>query len=175
MSDLIHPDYIVIENNQAWLVVEDKNIFRGLELYSSVSFVSDLDRPCDACGGKKGRQILRPSPGPSSLVYDWAACDCINGRHTFDIEVKCPVCADLSDLIQLPPEHPVLCYRASVIPGMILPIVEYECPIETHIAWGEASYYYCIGRTSEEEGHPITLPPAAAPGMFAIQLNVSKV
>jgi hypothetical protein len=118
------------------------------------------DRPCDTCHGARYDRAIAPCPD----------CDG-TGRHTFTIEV---------DDGEYPLDRP-LDFRCSVVPGMVLPIVDQDdgCPDTPHVCLfccclgGEEhqQWWYYDGDETEEE---ITPPPAAAPGMFAVLLKVQS-
>lgn len=120
-----------------------------------------LDRPCDTCD--------EHDPG-----WDhYGKCpDCIDGRHTFDIAVECSM---------YPPDECPHRFRASVVPGMVLPLVA----IDTHCIvgppyiiqtqpsrrwWGmDNGSFPCQQIDGPDD---ITLPPAAEPGMWAVKLRI---
>ena len=106
-----------------------------------------LDRPCDTCDG------TATAPTPEVLPCP----DCIDGRHTWRLLVH-------------DTERPSL--LVSVIPGMVLPIYDgHETRPVGHI-WinsdGDAWLH------DINESYVIALPPAAAPGMWAVKLNVHQ-
>lgn len=153
---MIPADHITFnDDGTAWLVF---NVIAPL--YDPWS---PLDRPCDTCGGE-GILI-------HSVENNWMKCpaQCINGRHTFDIEValpthddpncRCWACHDRSRT-----------YRVSIVPGMVLPIKNtYE---------GRGAIYMMRNDTpfiaTQAAVDDVTLPPAAAPGMWAVQLKVAS-
>jgi hypothetical protein len=112
-----------------------------------------LDRPCWNCEGQHDgtRETYCP--------------DCIDGRHTFDLSVECGK------------EYPwgTLNYRVSIV--RVLPIHEDADDNPNMIEMvtlspnGHAEYW---DHNEVEQGIPITLPSAAAPGMFAVGLRVAR-
>jgi len=175
------------DRKTAWVVFDDDDNERLAR--SSHAFVSDLDRPCDTCGGSgcnKGR------PNPSHV--DCIPCPACHGsgRPCFDIEVKCSADQCRGGWISFPEwaGEIVACdecvdgvrtLTVSVVPGMVLPIVD-EMDIlngatvpTTHIIyrrkWDDSvQTWLCI--MTEPGASVVTLPSAAAPGMFAVRLNV---
>ena len=99
------------------------------------------DRPCDTCGGD-----CEDGPNYHTPIA-WHCPDCIDGRHTFDIEV-----VGYSEHGRFTRTH-----RVSIVPGMVLPI-EYFL--------GEL----CIRYPDGTHANP-PLPADAKPGMRAIQLR----
>lgn len=160
-----------LPDGEAWLVLEGHAV-RGERRWDSRRYMSDLDRPCSTCGGTRKVPGMNRSPG--DLLFPCPACNG-TGRHTFDLEVE-------ADYFLEPTHHHVLAdvHRVSVIEGMVPPIVaDYDesgpFPL---IVQDEDLRFYLV--TAEDEaagsdGAPITLPPAAAPGMFAVKLKVSPV
>lgn len=122
-----------------------------------------LDRPCDNLCGDIGE----------------SCDDCINGRHTFTIEIDGWYDEAAGAFVGAVRGNRTL--RVSVVPDVVLPIYD-ECPDEKpadHIchAWagGQQSaewwYHRSFDYTDWTE-RQITLPPAAEPGMWAVQLQV---
>ena len=185
------------DRKTAWVVFDDDDNERLAR--SSHAFVSDLDRPCDTCGGSgcnKGR------PNPSHV--DCIPCPACHGsgRPCFEIEVRtectcerrtigggagwydhatdCPV-RSIKGYLASEGSHFVRTLAVSVVPGMVLPIVD-EMDIlngatvpTTHIIyrrkWDDSvQTWLCI--MTEPGASVVTLPSAAAPGMFAVRLNV---
>lgn len=171
----------------AWLVFDDHAV-RGDRWWDSRRYMSDLGRPCDTCGGFCR---LRENAADS---YGRPCPDCDGtGRHTFDVEVECSCACH-----RLHSKYPglsrdalgqckrdgscvggTLTYRASIVPGMVLPLVA----IDQHNTIG----HYIVqtqpsGRCWELDNtdfpvkqhgdSDITLPAAAAPGIYAVKLRI---
>ena len=150
---MIPADHITFDGDKAWtLLVELAQYCRAGE------FPQLLDRPCEWCQRHLSSGI-------------WPNCPECNrsGRHTFEIEVECPTCD----------EHCVAydrTYRVAIVPGMVLPILlaRSELPDSTCIVdWKNR---YCGNprfavSPLDTHGYCITLPPAARPGMWAVQLK----
>ena len=196
MTGAIPADHISFnDDGTAWLVFDDDS-WR----VAGGPYWWHLDRPCDHC----------KNDGPWTID-----CGCIDGRHTFTIEVgrpangwhperdgdpdcKCSACTGEACWQYHPfgghcdhdsidrhdgkecddPEFRT--YRVSVVPGMVLPIYAdfpgYDVP-----QWIDVSDYYGDGvimaslQTQGLANPPfITLPPAAAPGMYAVKLKVAS-
>ena len=142
---MIPADHITIDGDRAWLVVS-----------SPVDAQVAVDRPCDICGGE---HLGLPGDDPRSMS---SLCVCHGtGRHCFTIEVDVYGTG-----------YGLRALTVHVVPGMVLPILDadqYEegLPpavwlannLDTGIAWHDGGSYD-------------TLPPAAAPGMFAVMLQV---
>ena len=145
------------DGTTAWLIVRT---------FDQWFWEEPLDRPCDTCGGGDVAAQLAALPDMAKesaeaiqLVMSAAKrqlCTCIDGRHTFPIEVGVHV---------------------SVVPGMVLPIVG---PVK-----GPRPLRYVLLNPADADAPwmalgvpgPIfqrcdPLPSAAAPGMFAVRLNV---
>jgi len=110
------------------------------------------DRPCDTCSDEW-------------FSYRCHACSG-TGRHTFEIEVNTN---EWSSVIQ---GTKVYIHRCSVVPGTVLPIVE-----EPWSGWCDPSVITLMRRADGDRGmignwKRITLPPAAAPGMWCVKLQV---
>jgi hypothetical protein len=133
----------------------------------TVGVVRQLDRPCDTCDGAMSRRVVKETMRPHG---------CIDGRHTFDIEVE-------ADYFIGPMHHHILAevHRVSVIPGMVLPIHN-ECPDEKPIehvcqAYQDERWILHLDWKKlkiEPSERQIALPPAAAPGMWAVKLKVAQ-
>jgi hypothetical protein len=136
----------------------------------------ELDRPCDTCDG-----TMRVGCDEHDSWSCEPCPDCINGQHTFTVEVRCIECHE-RDLLGFTPTRNcsgIRTHRVSVAPGMVLPIHD-ECPDEDpiehvcqayrderwilHLDWKKLK---C--QPSERQ---LTLPPAAAPGMWAAKVAV---
>ena len=155
---MISADHITFDGDTAWTVV-----------LSEMAFIdyTGADRSCDTCDGMGWRPDRYNAN--SSL-----RCHCIDGRHTFEIEVEGCGHDGTGNHICRGARRT---YRVSIVPGMVLPIVlaRSELPDSTCIVDWEN--YYCGNprfavSPLDTDGYYITLPPAAAPGMFAVQLNV---
>ena len=150
-------DRFLLDVDTAWLVYEDQSLF-------SVDANKLLDRPCDTCKGEPPPFV---SYGPG-MVQMQCADRCIDGRHTFDIEVEVRTS-------QLGVE-PKATYRVSIVPGMVLPIVGWTSPFpEAFITPdGDRHRVYPTGvEPDTDDTLLITLPPASAPGMWAVKLKVA--
>jgi hypothetical protein len=147
---VIAADRITIDGNEAWWVPPWTQ--------ASLPPIANLNRPCETCDETsyvQGEEFVR--------------CDCIDGRHTFDIEVGRPFW--LAD----PPTPRSRTYRAAIIE--VLPIFG-----ENHDDWPSphppGPAYVRLNDSGRAflltpfESHEITLPSAAAPGMYAVRLAV---
>lgn len=125
-----------------------------------------LDRPCDRCYGQDVRTLD---------VRGWHdhCPDCIDGRHTFDVEVANR------------PNRGIVAraYRVSIVPGIVLPIYgEGEladgdglpCEGMTHIDTQAGRFMLCVWSDEGWAETPVELPPAAKPGMWAAKLKVHQ-
>jgi hypothetical protein len=128
----------------------------------------DPDRPCDTCGGQTRYE------GDNFHCPDCSG----TGRHTFTVEVETFTVFDASDggrgIRYEPSTH-----RVSVVPGgMVLPIVDDVGPVpsETHIRITGGGIAWLAERIEGGGWRhtEITLPPAAAPGMWAVKLAVQS-
>lgn len=141
----------IIFGRDAWLVVPDAD----LDAEWDAARCRALDRPCDAmCNG------------------DWKCSRCIDGRHTSDISVACPD----PDCPHCTAGGPMYRYRVSVVPGMVLPIADGDLSalLEQGPCIGFDDYGVPHLFVPNEPPAPITLPPAAAPGMYAVKLKVAS-
>ncbi len=179
---MIQASAIVFDGNRAWWVPQ--LVYAGDGVFAvtggpdnGLTDLPSLDRPCDTCLGTKLR--VAASPDGSEVYHGPGTCsDCGGtGRHTFDIEVE-RSCDTLANALRCDP----VTYRVSVVPGMVLPIHD-ECPDEKpadHIchAWsginGEQWFQHRSFDHDDWTERPITLPPDAKPGMFAVQLEVHQ-
>jgi hypothetical protein len=148
---VIAADRIIIDGDEAWVVVAPDPKRGGIS-------GQWLARPCNHCDGTEW------------LNVEDINCDCIDGRHTFDIEV----------------EHPAGLYyghikrRAAVIE--VLPIVRYSAeakggPYILSLAAPKMSgESHCLVRPNTAPGQSqlIRLPSAAAPGMYAVRLKIKE-
>jgi hypothetical protein len=127
-----------------------------------------LDRPCDTCGGDL--DLAEP---------EGDCTDCIDGRHTFTVEVE-PFNAELADAFNLP--FVPITHRVSVVPGMVLPIVEEagskDIPgrvvtynVQSGLGGSVVRTWLWDGLEARES---ITLPPDARPGMWAVLVKMAS-
>jgi hypothetical protein len=151
-------------HTEAWMLAPD---------FASFMVYRQIDRQCDMCYGR-GTCVL---------------CDG-TGRHTFTIDIECPVLAfegsavhDHPDVNPCPVCSGVTTYRVSVVPGMVLPIVAWDeqkqiATLDHFIATGwkqnpEWAVEYRRGAHIGRQQKPITLPSAATPGKhWAVKLEV---
>jgi hypothetical protein len=121
-----------------------------------------LDRPCDTCGG-----TLAQGQAPDDRCPDCGG----TGRHTFTVEVGTYTPNGIPD----DPSIAIYCERrrVSVVPGMVLPIVEHGTEANGYpfITKGLGWVMHHIPKAKAVRS-VITLPPAAAPGMWAVKLAV---
>ena len=151
---MIAADHIAFDGDTAWLVMEHLEAWLGLK-----------DRPCVTCTGTGLVPFGLPSNGPERCP------DCIDGRHTFEIEVATSESKGFGEFIDT--------YRVSIVPGMVLPIVDtlpesgYQVEGQRAVfndpAWPGESF---IRNIRGDIDGIAALPPAAKPGMWAVQLNV---
>lgn len=123
------------------------------------SILNELDRPCGLCDGA----------GCDDPVdfYQCLVCDG-TGRHTFTIEVEVP-------RITMWDTNARRTFRVSVVPDMVLPIVDIwptDAPAIFHDPSSPVSEWWWTYAVPDGWNMPITLPPAATPGMFAVKLQV---
>jgi len=109
------------------------------------------------------------------------------GRHTFTIEVACEACGDRHD-------HPIgnssggATFRVSVVPDMVLPIYDHDELLDGAVSlprdWaphidimgGEPLLCTRCEKYSEDwDEDRITLPPAAAPGQYAVKVQLHQI
>lgn len=167
-SEIVIPHNHITFNDDgtAWLIVHecDGDHPEGENRLCDLACKS-LDRPCDTCGGSEHV----PNDG------DWIDVDCpdcIDGRHTFDIDVGGSALGWGGKRGDEPHVATV-----SVVPGMVLPIYGEDpgdwpdmltfgkpCVViksdGTAVMWDGAGDFVAV-----------TLPSAAAPGMWAVQLQ----
>ena len=146
----------------------------------------DRDRVCGTCGGH-GYHYPEETGVPTG-------CDCLHGRHTFDVEVeasgcehkytdhtggnytameRCRDCKASRDGYGFSPW--IKQRRVSIIPGMILPIIansnDWEHGVTNHIDLMGSTVILRTNTDGFEQDHEIiTLPSAAAPGMYAVKV-----
>jgi hypothetical protein len=179
-----HPKHPLSARSDAVTIPKDSISFNddGTEAWLVIPLLLDVemklteDRPCGTCDGngwlRAPRAIL--SGGP-----DCEDCDG-TGRHTFTIEVKTPGGFKRQSGLQGTGwSGGTRSYRVSVIPGMVLAIYgsdheHYDSQwIEIH-ADGTAHRYWWDGVRNAHTSEPITLPPAAASGQWAVKLKVHR-
>lgn len=134
--------------------------------FSSRRFLSDFDRPCDTCDDVRPRCGEHPN--------DDALTGCRGtGRHVWPIVVED---------IRWMGAHTTGTRRllVHVVPDMVLPIVDNDAPEwaerhDHHVGMGidEIAVYdgYMVERHEPQWVTDISLPPAAKPGMWAVQLR----
>jgi len=142
---------------------------------------ADIDRPCDTCDSGD----LRPAGWLYIRGEGWQLCpDCDGtGRHTFTVEVERPI-----PMLNANPDRPditsneIRTYRVSVVPGTVLPIFDLDGSDgnnEANIMWDDVDgsfLYYPAGWYDDRDlgEQTVTLPSAAAPGMWAVKLAVQS-
>ena len=168
--------FLPLHDGTAWVVFGDDDNERD---FFPAEWVTDLDRPCDTCDGTGAQN---PDEDYDDINIAWAVdvdtgplydctADCIDGRHTFDIEVPRHV-APMRDGIHI---GTTVTLQVSIIPGMILPIRDNETDYGTPNHSGDM--FICADGTAyidtpEDYMTDITLPSAAAPGMWAVKLRL---
>jgi hypothetical protein len=144
-----------IVDGKAWLAVAADPAGYGWDIA--------LDRPCDTCDGTG---VIDEFDGDD--VFDCDECDG-TGRHTFDIEVE-------NDTYLIDPSFT---YRVSVVPGMVLPIYSLmdNTDMRPAIFLSPRTHDGDTGATiiGGSKQTPTTLPPAAKPGMWAVQVEVHRI
>jgi len=152
----------------------------GDDWYDPSWFMS-LDQACDAC---RGDGIEKWQTSVDEFDSDrCTGCDG-TGRSTFDLEVRCDFCHGNTapSKVVAPPcwkcsgrkSHT---HQVSVVPGMVLPIVADaddlpDCPPLIEID-DRGTRFFDEGVVETNDAEPITLPPDAKPGMWAVLLAVS--
>ena len=166
---MIPADQIAFDGDTAWWV-KNKPTYDGAD----GATLTSLDRPCDTCDGTGANQ---PDEDYDDINLAWATdddtaelYDCTGGcdgtgRHTFTIEVSFGVMT-----------RGFRIHRVSVVPGMVLPIVADaddlpDCPPLIEMDDGGVRFFD-EGVVETNDAEPITLPPAAAPGMWAVKLRI---
>ena len=163
------------DRTTAWLVVSADPSEYGWDVA--------LNRPCDTCDGSLEQLIVERG------VVRCPDCHG-SGRHCFEIEVRtectcerrtigggagwydhatdCPV-RSIKGYLASDGWHFVRTLTVSVVPGMVLG------PLDDGQFVGESDYWYeepNILRHFHDDQNDITLPDAAAVGMFAVWFNV---
>jgi hypothetical protein len=159
--------FLLNDDSTAWVVGE------------SLDWWMTIDHPCDTCDGQ------------TRYEGDGFVCsaDCIDGRHTFPVEVECPniECGDVRvgpcpkcGNRNAPRRRDT--YRVSIVPGMVLPIVskpsDLDVPCVTLLgAWRDrmvGMHWHKPHDEWEMPGTVITdLPSAAARSQYAVKLKVA--
>jgi DnaJ-class molecular chaperone len=109
------------DHTEAWVVVEqtDSGWLSGL---------MGADGPCDTCDGASVLRDEEHDDAGRVVGVVWEHCpDCDGtGRHTFTIDIECPVLTfegsaihDHPDVNPCPVCSGVTTYRVSVVPGMV--------------------------------------------------------
>lgn len=143
---MIPADRISFDGQHAWLVVGDKK-----EIADRWVEVGRICNSCDGTGWSDSRHLCHMG--------------CIDGRHTWEIEVATKAGGRFT------PRTEYQTLRVSVVPGMVLPIsdrLDSSRP-ESYVA-RMRSGFFLIDRATDT-GTPVTLPSAARPGMWAVQLR----
>ena len=166
---MIPAEDILIDGDTAWWIADGP--LRDSR-YSSRRFIDDFDHPCMTCGGETN---LTAADGETFVDCP----DCIDGRRALEIEVECSFCRGGAW-----DSH---CYKGtrtltvSVVPGMVLPIMEIIPSQESWVEpWqaivgvpGLFSLYSWPGYGSAH-GDWVRLPSSARPGRWAVQLKVAS-
>ena len=126
----------------------------------NLDVITAFDRPCGTCNGEESNETVGRDI--------WYCPDCIDGRHTFEIEV---------DRWALGNRHgpKAITLRVSVVPGVVLPIVADVGPVpdERHIRVTGAGIAWLAEPIDGGWKHTeIILPPAAKVDGWAIKFNV---
>ena len=151
---IVPADRILIDGDTGWLVID------GIV---DEAWYQALNRPCDACGGRVQMYWDHDPDLPMGKCIS-----CIDGRHTFDLEVE------RSDgrLLNFG--------RAAIIE--VLPIREWQSVLDpptgrwlalNRVDGDRYSIQDCDGYGITTTPSNITLPSAAAPGMFAVRLKIA--
>jgi hypothetical protein len=140
--------FIMNPDGTAWLVMPADPITDGIP-----DWWVALDRPCDHCKGTgAGRNRYKCS-------------DCAGtGRHTFTVEVEFVTDDPVSITTDI---------RVSVVPGMVLPITGEMDGGPLRIERVEGYQDEMIG-PDDQFIRDVTLPPAAKPGMWCVQVKIAS-
>jgi hypothetical protein len=175
-----------IVDGKAWVICPNEIEHDSDPDWLRLAFWHGSDRPCGTCGGKPWwekhwwstphKDWLRTLPDERFDLVASTCPDCDGtGRHTFDIEVAWQTEVDAYESERL---------RVSVVPGMVLPIVDCVGAFaevwenftpNPAVLWRRGNVYnvgpkLLVGNTLTR----IALPPAAAPGMWAVQVQVQS-
>ena len=159
---MIPADHITIDGDTAWLVFGDDDNER---MFLPAEWATDLDRPCDTCDGH-----------PPEWDHYGKCPDCIDGRHTFEIDVQTCDVYDCAACIGDGPgsHHRQRTHRVSIVPGMVLPIYgegdnhDGDLP---HVCHSDGYLFPMPNGDDTVQGFPM---PAAKPDMAAVQLKVAR-
>ena len=163
---MIPADHITFDGDTAWLVFGDDDNER---MFFPAAWVTDLDRPCDTCDGVG---FVKQIYTGTVLLREPCPADCIDGRHTFEIEVERFTVFDASDGQRAIRYEPTT-YRVSIVPGMVLPIKNRPnsaTDADFPVVWITNEGHTLMVRAARDHAY-IILPPAAAPGTWAVQLK----
>lgn len=162
---MIAADHFLLDGDHAWLVITQTQMEMESWHYH--------DSPCFNCEGQHDG------------TRDTYCPDCIDGRHTFDIEVEHPGPEGAHIASTDGTYRRVL--RVHVVPGMVLRLTAFPMLIGSHISQfgDEWTYWPCTddepmivdtpgGLQFTDNFHFVTLPPAAKPGMWAVKLAVHR-
>ncbi len=157
MTQLIHHDHITITDNTALLVVSENE---AVDAYGP----KWANRPCDTCDGCKHLCV--------DGVNNIRCPDCVNGRHTFTVEVDYGSGNTYGGRTRGEPWG--VEFRVHVID--VLPIVDETDVLNGvtvpahHVIMRYSGEAWAVVGTSPPER--ITLPSAAEPGMWLVRLAV---
>lgn len=147
------------DGSEAWLICPNEIEHDSDPDWLRLAFWHGANRPCDTCGGTgTWRALFADTHG--TCPY----CDG-TGRHLFEVVM---VYGDLAN------EYPL---RVSVKPGMVLPITDVwatTSPAIYHDPTSPVSEWWWCHATPDGWNTPITLPPDARPGMWAVRLHVHQ-
>jgi hypothetical protein len=160
-STMIPADHIHFnDDGTAWVVCPNE-------------YTEGSNRPCDSCDGTGAHiadeelddvNIPWITDPDTTELFDCPDCDG-TGRHSFTIEVEV---GDMRwDRIPSPP----LTLRVFVVPGWVLAIYltrDFSQQVGISIDHDGTAHLVAANGSSA----PITLPPAAKPGMYAVQVKV---
>lgn len=157
---MIVSDHIIFnDDNTAWIVFDAHTNFPPT--LGELKWVS-FDCPCDICDG---RGVLEVTPMAWQMHDDIEDCTaCFNGRYAFDITVQ--------RYKQYVPAYSALHFRVSIVPGMVLPIVDNWLKEESFIV--PFSRGYMLHLASEHTAEMIDLPPATNVGMWAVKIQFNN-
>lgn len=160
VSDVIPADHWRDNGDgTAWVVVECSHP------NSAPAAWDQDDKPCGTCRGSHRVK------GPAQTAVDMDCPDCDGtGRHTFEVEVE-----SWSGTHTYDGSRSIRTLRVHVVPGMVLPIVDSDDWVEgvdciEANPYGE--FWLHLASLPPLAARGITLPPAAKPGMWAVQLRI---